>query len=278
MDAEQIRQQLAEEHERVLAEEKSRLQALFVRELAEHKQTLEAEKERELAAFRASVSVEAPGVFPPPPPPPEISLVLSDNLGNLPTRRAPLPTVVTFRGQTSRDRERIRLLFGYARLLGRVPGAIFTDPLADLQEVLARLRGESRPCSPAPRTSRSRSGARRSLRSTSRSSTTRGRSRSPLGRSSRGSSSSQNGPTREEFMRQEQRIDQLSADLRRLENLIRRRTIRRSALLGRSASPVNSGGSTPGAAAVPGKPHRLGQGECLPEGKMLWPGMAKLPI
>ena len=39
-------------------------------------------------------------------------------MGNLPARRAPLPTVVTFRGQTSRDRERIWLLFGYARLLG----------------------------------------------------------------------------------------------------------------------------------------------------------------
>ena len=258
MDAEQIRQQLAEEHARILAEEKSRLQALFVQELAEHKQTLEAEKERELAAFRASVSVEASRVFPPPPPPPaEISLVLSDNLGNLPGRRAPLPTVVTFRGQTSRDRERIRLLFGYARLLGRVPGAIFTDPLADLQEVLARLRGEPRPASPASRTSRSRSGARRSPRSSRPPSTSRGRSRSPLCGNRHRPFSRQEAPTSDQFRQLEQRVEQLSAEVKRLKDLIQRRTVRRSALLGRSAPPVPLGASTSSAAAASGKPYWL---------------------
>ena len=78
-------------------------------------------REREMAALLAGVSVEVPRVVPPPPPPPaEISLVLSNNLGNLPSRRAPLPTFVTFRGHTSCDKEQIRLLFGYA-MLGRVP-------------------------------------------------------------------------------------------------------------------------------------------------------------
>jgi hypothetical protein len=166
--------------------EKARLQAAFNEELEAHRCRLNEEKAQEMAAFKANYrgGVEDPPAFPPPPPPPrETSFVLQDDLANLPGRRIPLPSKLTFRGHTTREKERMKIIFGYARLLRKVPGAVFTDPLEDLSEVLLRLRGDSRHSSPASTVARPGSGTREPPRSRARSSASRSRGRSPPRRS-----------------------------------------------------------------------------------------------
>jgi hypothetical protein len=128
-----------------VAEEKARLQATFQRELQEHRDLLNAEFARRTEAMRAELTAGAggPPPYPPPPPPPpprEVHLVVNEDLSNLPGRRVALPAVVTFKGQSTRDRGRIKVLLGFARFVRRIPGSIFTDPLEDLQHLLAQAR------------------------------------------------------------------------------------------------------------------------------------------
>jgi hypothetical protein len=160
------REQLRQE----FAAEKACLNEAFQRELAEHCERLSEEKAREVAALKASMGVDTTGppaypppAYPPPPPPPpprDVNLVLKDDLTNLPGRRAALPASLTIRGQTTRDRERVKTVLAYARLVKKLPGSVMTDPLEDLQEVIARFRGP-RVESPSSEVARSRSGARR---------------------------------------------------------------------------------------------------------------------
>jgi hypothetical protein len=176
---EQLRQEFAAE--------KARLDEAFERELAEHRERLSKEKAEEVAALRAALASRAPGppAHPPPPPPPpprDVHLVLQDDLSNLPGRRAALPTSLTIRGQSTRDRERMKVVLTYARLVKKLPGSILTEPLEDLQEVIARFKG-SRAESPSIEAARSRSGARRPPRPRSRGSASRSRGRSPPRRS-----------------------------------------------------------------------------------------------
>jgi hypothetical protein len=130
------------------------LQATFNQELEAHRCRLNEEKALEMATFKANYrgDVDDPPAFPHPPPPPparETSFALQEDLANLPGRRVPLPSKLTFRGQTTRDKESMKVIFRYARLLRRVPGSVFQDLLGDLSKVLRRLCGESRPSGPS---------------------------------------------------------------------------------------------------------------------------------
>ena len=158
---EDTREQLLQEFEA----EKARLNEAFQRELAEHRERLEREKAEEVAEFKAAFVTQAggPPAHPPPPPPlppRDVKLVLADDLSNLPGRRAALPTSLTFRGRTTQDRERVKTVLTYARLVKKLPGSVMTDPLEDLREVIARFKGP-RTESPSSEVARSRSGARR---------------------------------------------------------------------------------------------------------------------
>ena len=159
---------MSDEMERLrqeLAAEQARLHEAFQRELAEHRDRLDEEKAKEIATLKAAMAVIAggPPAYPPPPPPlppRDVHLTLKDDLTNLPGRRAPLPASVTVHGQTTNDRERVKIILTYARLLRKLPGSIMTDSLEDLQEVIARFksaRGES----PSSKVARSRSGGRK---------------------------------------------------------------------------------------------------------------------
>jgi hypothetical protein len=166
-------------------EDKARLQAQFHEELEEHKKKVTATLELQAASLRGSGarSVAASISLPPPAPPsrdPIDNLDLRDDLSNLPNRWTPLPRSVTFRGQTVTHPERVKILFGFARLLRKVPGSVFTDPLEDVQEMLARLRGDARSRSPP---SRSRSRASESSRAKRRTDSSHSRGRSPARRS-----------------------------------------------------------------------------------------------
>jgi hypothetical protein len=261
-----------------IAEEKARLQQVFERELEEHRCRLNEEKAQEVLAFKASLS--APPAYPPPPPPPpprEVNFVLQDDLANLPGRRVPLPTSLTFRGQVTRDRERMKIILGYARLLRKVPGAVFTDPLEDLSEVLARLRGDNRPSSPASRVARSCSGAREPPRSrvssrssrSSRLSRSRGRSppersRSPLcstpttdeavvdriRRLERRVAETTSG-LREDFRLLKESVRQLAVSVQQLQEGQRHKVAHRRSLQRRTAPPLPPG--KPGASAGSGE-------------------------
>jgi hypothetical protein len=169
------------------AAEQAQLHEAFQRELAEHRDRLDEEKAKEIATLKAAVAMIAggPPAHPPPPPPfppRDVHLVLQDDLANLPGRRAPLPTSVTVRGQTTNDRERMKVILTYARLLRKLPGSIMTDSLEDLQEVISRFKG-AREESPASKGARSRSGARKPPRPRARGSASRSRGRSPRRRS-----------------------------------------------------------------------------------------------
>jgi hypothetical protein len=205
--------------------------------------------------MRAELTAGAggPPPYPPPPPPPpprEVHLVLNEDLSNLPGRRVALPAVVTFKGQSTRDRGRIKVLLGFARFVRRVPGSIFTDPLEDLQHLLAQARGEprrSRTVSSASRPGNGaqpppRSGSRASV-STSRGRSPRRRSRSPLRRAP-----PSDGSVVDRIRRLEHRVDEAVRELResarrneeairRLDEFVRKRTVRRSSLQGRAAPP-----------------------------------------
>jgi hypothetical protein len=210
--------------------------------------------------MRAELTAGAggPPSYPPPPPPlppREVHLVLNEDLSNLPGRRIALPTVLTFRGQTTRDRERIKLLLGYARFVRRVPGSIFTDPVEDLRHLLAQARGEprrqtSRQLSPASSTSRPRDGARQPPRSGSQggASTSRGRSPRRRSRSPFRRAPPSDGTVVDRIRRLEHRVDEAVRELResarrneeaiqRLDEFVRKRTVRRSSLQGRAAPP-----------------------------------------
>jgi hypothetical protein len=232
-----------------------------------------------------AASTSGPPTYPPPPPPlppREFHLALDEDLGNLPGRRAPLPSAITFRGETIRDREQMKVLLGYARFVRHVPGSIFTDPIANLQDLLKRARGEPRKPSPASstRVPRSRSGAVESPRSRpqSRASTRRGqspqrRSRSPLQRNP-----PSDGPVLDRVRRLEHRVDEIARELRegvrrneealqRLEEFLRKKTVRRSSLQNRAAPPRLPGSS--GAPIRAGEIFELRKDEFSPEGKML---------
>jgi hypothetical protein len=205
--------------------------------------------------MRAELTAGASGPppYPPPPPPPpprEVHLVLNEDLSNLPGRRVALPAAITFKGQTTRDRERIKVLLGFARFVRRVPGSVFTDPLEDLQHLLARTRGEPRRTSPAPSTSRPRNGARQPPRSGSRSSASASRARSPQrrSRSPLRRAPPSDGTVVDRIRRLEHRVDEAVRELResarrneeaiqRLDEFVRKRTVRRSSLQGRAAPP-----------------------------------------
>ena len=205
--------------------------------------------------MRAELTAGASGPppYPPPPPPPpprEVHLVLNEDLSNLPGRRVALPAAITFKGQTTRDRERIKVLLGFARFVRRVPGSVFTDPLEDLQHLLARTRGEPRRTSPAPSTSRPRNGARQPPRSGSRSSASASRARSPQrrSRSPLRRAPPSDGTVVDRIRRLEHRVDEAVRELREsarrneeaiqwLDEFVRKRTVRRSSLQGRAAPP-----------------------------------------
>ncbi len=100
---EQLRQEFAAENE------------AFQKELAEHCKRINREKAKEFADLKAALELKAAGppAYPPPPPPPpprDANLVLQDDLSNLPGRRAALPASLTIRGQSTRDRERIKVV------------------------------------------------------------------------------------------------------------------------------------------------------------------------
>jgi hypothetical protein len=225
-----------------LAEEKARLQEVFQRELKEDRSRLDEELARKIAEVTAGAN--NPPAYPPPPPR-EVHLVLNEDLSNLPGRRLPLPSVVTFRGQSTRDRERIKILLGYARFVRCVPGSIFTDPLADLQDLLLRVRGKPQQPSPAPSVSRSRSRASEPPQSGPQNgaSTSQGRSRSPFRQTP-----PSDGSVMDRIRRLEHRMDEAIRELRegvrqnqasiqRLEELVRKKTVHQSSLQGRSAPP-----------------------------------------
>ena len=262
-----------------LAAEKARLDEAFERELAEHRERLNAEKAKEIATLKAALESKAmdPPAYPPPPPPPpprDVHLTLADDLSNLPGRRAALPTSLTFRGQVTRDRERMKIVLSYARSVRKLPGSVMTDPLEDLQEVITRCRGPSAR-SPSAEVARSRSGARRPPRPRPRNSASRSRGRSPQRRSRspiRRSTPSDDLVT-DRFRQIERRLDDLVADvgamkerLRQQEESRRWKTVHRASLQARAAPPRVPGKS--------GAPVRTGENsimedELSPEGKML---------
>jgi hypothetical protein len=268
-----------EQFRQELAVEKARLDEAFERELAEHRERLNAEKAKEIAALKAALESKAtsPPAYPPPPPPPpprDVHLTLLDDLSNLPGRRAALPTSLTFRGQTTRDRERMKVILTYARSVKKLPGSIMTDPLEDLQEVIARVRGP-RTRSPSTEVARSRSGARRPPRPRSRGSVSRSRGRSPPRRSRspiRRPPSSDDLVT-DRFRQIERRLDEVFADVKLIKEQIRQqeenrrwKTVHRASLQARTAPPRVPGSS--------GAPVRNGENssmedELSPEGKML---------
>ena len=268
---EQLRQEFAVE--------KARLDEAFERELAEHRERLNAEKAKEIATLKAALESKAigPPAYPPPPPPPpprDVHLVLQDDLANLPGRRASLPTSLTIRGQSTRDRERMKTVLTSARLVKKLPGAIMTDPLEDLQAVIARFRGP-RTESPSSVVARSRSGTRRPPRPRSRGSASRSRGRSPPRRSRspiRRPSSSDDLVT-DRFRQIERRLDEIVADMKTMKEQLREqmesrrwKSTHRASLQARTAPPRAPGTS--------GAPVRTGEDsimedELSPEGKML---------
>ena len=268
---EQLRQELVVE--------KARLDEAFERELADHRERLNAEKAGEIAALKAALESRAmsPPAYPPPPPPPpprDVHLTLRDDLTNLPGRRAALPDSLTFRGQSTRDRERMKVVLAYARSVKKLPGSVMTDPLEDLQEVIARVRGP-RTKSPSTEAARSRSGARRPPRPRSRGSASRSRGRSPLRRSRnpiRRPSSSDDLVT-DRFRQIERRLDDIVADVKLMKEQIRQqeedrqwKAAHRASLKARTA-PSRAPGSS-GAPVRHGE-NSLKEDELSPEGKML---------
>ena len=259
--------------------EKARLDEAFERELAEHRERLDREKEEEVAKFKATFVMQAggPPAHPPPPPPlppRDVNLVLEGDLTNLPGRRAALPTSLTIRGQTTRDRERVKTVLTYARLVKKLPGSVMTDPLEDLQEVIARFKGP-RAKSPSSEVARSRSGVRRPPRPRPRSSASRSRGRSPPRRSRspiRRSSANEDLVT-DRFRQMERRLDDLTAEVKAMKEQLREqaesrrwKTTHRASLQARTAPPRIPGTS--------GAPVRTGENsfmedELSPEGKML---------
>lgn len=250
-----VSQEMEDQLRKDFEEEKACLQAAFNKELEAHRCRLNEEKAQEIAAFKANYrgGVEDPPAFPPPPPPPpprETSFVLLDDLANLPGRRVPLPTKLTFRGQTTRDKESIKVIFGYARLLRKVPGAVFTDPLEDLSEVLLRLRGDSRHSSPASTVARSGSGMREPPRSRAHGSASQSRGRSTLcstpvtdaaltdrvRRLERRVDETADG-LREDVWQLKNTIQQMKEAVQRLEERKHYVRVRRSALQQRTAPP-----------------------------------------
>jgi hypothetical protein len=246
------------------AAKKAQLREIFESELKEQRRVLNEEMAQKMAALTANLTSTGAGadvsVTCPPPPAKEVIFVLSDDLSNLPGRRAPLPKALTFQGHTTSDKERIKVLLGYARLLRKVPGAIFTDPLEDLREVLLRLRGDSRPANPASRVACLKSGMREPPRSRlqSHASWSRGhcppkRSRSPLRRSNEASVVDS---VVDRVRRLEHRVDdslgkmstdieelkkalkKANAGLQRLEALVKSRASHRDSLPRRTAPPL----------------------------------------
>jgi hypothetical protein len=208
-------------------EDKARLQAQFLEELEEHKKKITATMELQAASLRGSGarSVAASDSLPPPAPPsrdPVDNLDLRDDLSNLPNRWTPLPRSITFRGRTVTHPERVKLLLGFARLLRKVPGSVFTDPLEDVQEMLARLRGGARSRSPP---SRSRSRASESSRARRRTYSSRNH-----GRSSPSRSPPQPSPPRQDPLvalvdrvrRLERCVERLSAENKKILKLLQR--------------------------------------------------------
>jgi hypothetical protein len=218
-----------------------------------------------------------PPAHPPPPPPlppRDVKLVLADDLSNLPGRRAALPTSLTFRGQTTQDRERVKTVLTYARLVKKLPGSVMTDPLEDLQEVIARFKGPGAK-SPSSEAARSRSGARRPPRPRSRGSASRSRGRSPprRSRSPIRRPSTSNDLVSDRFRQIERRLDDVIADVKAIKDQLRQqeesrrwKTVHRASLQARTAPPRVPGKS--------GAPVRAGENsfmedELSPEGKML---------
>jgi hypothetical protein len=224
-----------------------------------------------------SAKAGVPPAYPPPPPPlppRDTNLVLHGDLANLPGRRAALPTSLTIRGQSTQDKERIKTVLTYARLVKKLPGAIMTDPLEDLQAVIARFKGP-RVESPSSEVARSRSGARRPPRPRSRVSASRSRGRSPPRRSRspiRRPSSSDDLVT-DRFRQIERRLDEIVTEMKTLKEQLREqtesrrwKTTHRASLQSRTAPPRVPGST--------GAPVRAGENtfmedELSPEGKML---------
>jgi hypothetical protein len=257
------------------AAEQARLHEALQRELAEHRDRLDEEKAKEIATLKAAVAMitGGPPAHPPPPPPlppRDVHLVLQDDLANLPGRRASLPTSITIRGQTTNDRERMKVILAYARLLRKLPGSIMMDPLEDLQEVINRFKG-ARGESPASQVARSRSGGRKPPRPRVRGSASRSRGRSPRRRSR---SPVRRSPPRdnalEERVRQcERRMTEMASDIRELREQLRQheekrkwKVVHRSSLQARTAPPI------PRTAGAPGETFFM-EDELSPEGKML---------
>jgi hypothetical protein len=257
------------------AAEQARLHEAFQRELAEHRDRLDEEKAKEIATLKAAMAVIAggPPAYPPPPPPlppRDVHLILKDDLTNLPGRRASLPNSVTIRDQTTSDRERIKVILTYARLLRKLPGSIMTDSLEDLQEVIVRFKS-AREESPSSKAARSRSGGRKPPPPRARGSASRSRGRSPRRRSR---SPLRRSPPRdnrlEERLRQfERRMDEMAADIRQLREQLREqeekrrwKVVHRSSLQARTAPPI------PRTAGAPGEAFFM-EDELSPEGKML---------
>jgi hypothetical protein len=218
-----------------------------------------------------------PPAHPPPPPPlppRDVKLVLADDLSNLPGRRAALPTSLTFRGQTTQDRERVKTVLTYARLVKKLPGSVMTDPLEDLREVIARFKGP-RTESPSSEVARSRSGVRRPPRPRPRSSASRSRGRSPPRRSRspiRRSSANEDLVT-DRFRQMERRLDDLTAEVKAMKEQLREqaesrrwKTTHRASLQARTAPPRIPG--TSGAPVRTGE-NSIMEDELSPEGKML---------
>jgi hypothetical protein len=213
------------------------------------------------------LGASGPPAYPPPPPPPpprDVHLVLKDDLSNLPGRRAALPTSLTIRGQSTRNRERVKIVLTYARLVKKLPGSILTDPLEDLREVIARFK-DPRTASPSIEAARSRSGTRRPPRPRSRGSASRSRGRSPPRRSRspiRRSQPSDDLVT-DRFRQIDRRLDEIVADVKALKDQLRQqeesrqwKTVHRASLQARTAPPRVPG--KPGAPVRAGEKHFRG--------------------
>lgn len=230
--------QLRQEYE----EKKARLQAQFHEELEEHKRRLSAALDLEVASVREG-SVRS---MPPPPPPPAISadnLVLQDDLSNLPGRWTPLPRSVTFRGRVVTHPERVKLLFGFARLIRRVPGSVFSDPVDDVRDMLNRIRGDTRSRSPARQ---SRNHSSEPPRQRRREGSSRGRMRSPSRRSPPRSSLPLEDPLVERVRRLERCCERLSSENRKILGILR-------GALPRGVPPATSSASSEVVRDSPGK-------------------------
>jgi hypothetical protein len=195
-------------------------------------------------------------------------------LSNLPGRRAALPTSITIRGQSTRDRERMKVILTYARLVKKLPGSIMTDPLKDLEEVIHRFKG-SKVESPSSEVARSRSGVRRPPRPRPRSSASRSRGRSPprRSRSPIRRSTTNDDLVTDRFRQIERRLDDIVADVRVIKEQLREqaesrrwKTTHRASLQSRTAPPRTPG--TSGAPVRTGE-NSIMEDELSPEGKML---------